>query len=196
MSAIPASHAREILDSRGNPTVEVEMRLESGAWGRAARAVGRLHGQARGGRAARRRRASATAARACSSAVQNVERGDRARDRGAWRPASRRPIDRALLELDGTPNKSATRRQRASSASRWPRRARRPTTRACRSTQYLGGPGARHPAGAADERAQRRRPRRQRPRHPGVHARARRAPTRSARRCAWAWRSSTRSRSC
>src|SRR5258705_571822 len=35
MSEIGATHAREVLDSRGNPTVEVEMWLESGAFGRA-----------------------------------------------------------------------------------------------------------------------------------------------------------------
>ena len=36
MTAIVDIHAREILDSRGNPTVEVDARLESGAFGRAA----------------------------------------------------------------------------------------------------------------------------------------------------------------
>jgi enolase len=36
MSAIATVHARQILDSRGNPTVEVDVVLESGALGRAA----------------------------------------------------------------------------------------------------------------------------------------------------------------
>ena len=36
MSAITGLYAREVLDSRGNPTVEVDVQLESGAWGRAA----------------------------------------------------------------------------------------------------------------------------------------------------------------
>ena len=36
MSAITGVYGREILDSRGNPTIEVEVQLESGAWGRAA----------------------------------------------------------------------------------------------------------------------------------------------------------------
>ena len=36
MSAVKKTHARQILDSRGNPTVEVEITLESGAVGRAA----------------------------------------------------------------------------------------------------------------------------------------------------------------
>ena len=52
MSATKISkiHAREILDSRGNPTVEVDVRLEGGAFGRAkpepSRARTRLNGQA------------------------------------------------------------------------------------------------------------------------------------------------------
>ena len=36
MSQIAAVRARQIVDSRGNPTVEVEVALDSGAWGRAA----------------------------------------------------------------------------------------------------------------------------------------------------------------
>jgi enolase len=55
MTAIIDIHAREILDSRGNPTVEVDVRLESGAFGRAAVPSGASTGDARGGRAARRR---------------------------------------------------------------------------------------------------------------------------------------------
>ena len=52
MSLIDAVHARQILDSRGNPTVEVEVHLESGAMGRAAVPSGRLDRGARGRRAA------------------------------------------------------------------------------------------------------------------------------------------------
>ncbi len=48
-------HAREILDSRGNPTVEVEVTLDDGAWGRAAVPSGRLDGRLRGARAQGRR---------------------------------------------------------------------------------------------------------------------------------------------
>ena len=46
MTEIVDVRAREILDSRGNPTVEVEVELSSGAVGRAQR---RLHGRPRGG---------------------------------------------------------------------------------------------------------------------------------------------------
>ncbi len=45
MTAIVDINAREILDSRGNPTIEVDVVLESGVMGRAARSVGRLHGR-------------------------------------------------------------------------------------------------------------------------------------------------------
>ena len=56
MSAIADILAREILDSRGNPTIEVEVTLDNGATGRVAIPSGRLDRGARGGRAARRRR--------------------------------------------------------------------------------------------------------------------------------------------
>ena len=55
MSVIIDVFGREILDSRGNPTVEVEVVLEDGAFGRAARALGRFHRRVRGRGAARRR---------------------------------------------------------------------------------------------------------------------------------------------
>ena len=42
-TTIAAIHAREILDSRGNPTIEVDVRLENGALGRAAVPSGRQH---------------------------------------------------------------------------------------------------------------------------------------------------------
>ena len=48
MSAIVDIIGREILDSRGNPTVECDVLLESGAMGRAGRAVGRVHRRPRG----------------------------------------------------------------------------------------------------------------------------------------------------
>ena len=55
MTAIVDIIGREILDSRGNPTVEVDVVLEDGSRGRAGGAVGRLDRRARGHRAARRR---------------------------------------------------------------------------------------------------------------------------------------------
>ena len=42
MTTISDIRAREVLDSRGNPTVEVNIGLSDGAWGRAARALRRI----------------------------------------------------------------------------------------------------------------------------------------------------------
>ena len=56
MGVIELIHARQILDSRGNPTVEVEVTLEGGAGGPRRRSLGRLDRRVRGDRAARRRR--------------------------------------------------------------------------------------------------------------------------------------------
>ena len=64
MTAIVNVVAREILDSRGNPTVEVDVVLEDGSMGRAAVPSGRVDGHARGGRAARRGQGAIMAARA------------------------------------------------------------------------------------------------------------------------------------
>jgi enolase len=52
MSAIVDIVGREVLDSRGNPTVECDVLLESGVMGRAAGALGRLHRLARSHRTA------------------------------------------------------------------------------------------------------------------------------------------------
>ena len=55
MSQIEHVHARQILDSRGNPTVEVELSVRSGRVGPGRRAIGRIDRRVRGNRAARRR---------------------------------------------------------------------------------------------------------------------------------------------
>jgi enolase len=102
MTAIAGVHARQILDSRGNPTVEVDALLESGASGRAAVPSGastgvhealelRDGGEAWGGKGVTR-------------AVENVngELADAVRGLDA---ADQRALDERLIELDGTPNK-------------------------------------------------------------------------------------------
>ena len=71
MSTIEHVHARQILDSRGNPTVEVDVRLASGAIGRAAVPSGASTGTPRGARAARRR-AARSAARASATRSRHV----------------------------------------------------------------------------------------------------------------------------
>ena len=105
MSAISGVFAREILDSRGNPTVEVEVQLDSGAWGRAAVPSGASTGkreavELRDGDSQRYR------GKGVQRAVKNVEDTIAAEIEG-MEATEQTAIDQALLELDGTPNKSA-----------------------------------------------------------------------------------------
>jgi enolase len=102
VSAIASVHARQILDSRGNPTVEVEVALESGATGRAAVPSGASTGaheavELRDG-------GSAYGGKAVGKAVANVE-GEIAAAVNGLDAAEQETLDRRLIELDGTPNK-------------------------------------------------------------------------------------------
>ncbi len=103
MTAIVDIHAREILDSRGNPTVEVEVELEDGSKGRAAvpsgastgayEAVEKRDGDARyGGKGVR------DAVNAVNGEIFDSLSGLDAEEQVY--------IDRAMIELDGTPNKA------------------------------------------------------------------------------------------
>ncbi len=102
MPTIERIHARQILDSRGNPTVEVEVELDSGATGLAAVPSGASTGEFE---AVELRDGGAEwAGKGVSRAVANVNdeiaralTGARATEQGA--------IDRTLIDLDGTPNK-------------------------------------------------------------------------------------------
>src|ERR1044072_3220550 len=103
MSAVADVHARQILDSRGNPTVEVDVRLDSGAFGRAAVPSGASTGEFEGtelrdGGEAWNGKGVATAAGNVNDAIVKALTGARAADQVA--------IDETLRELDGTPNKS------------------------------------------------------------------------------------------
>jgi enolase len=105
MSSITGVYAREILDSRGFPTVEVEIQLESGAWGRAAVPSGASTGkreavELRDGDAQRYR------GKGVQQAVRNVEETI-APEIDGMEASEQAAIDQAMLELDGTPNKSA-----------------------------------------------------------------------------------------
>ncbi len=102
-TAIARIHGREILDSRGNPTVEVDVVLQDGTLGRAAvpsgastgahEAVELRDGDMRryGGKGVRK------AVEGIDSQIASALDGVDASDQGA--------VDRALIELDGTPNK-------------------------------------------------------------------------------------------
>ena len=104
MSSIAGVHARQILDSRGNPTVEVEVVLESGALGRAAVPSGASTGEHE---AVELRDGDPRAylGKGVLTAVSNVETELSAALKGRD-PREQRAIDTAMLELDGTPNKS------------------------------------------------------------------------------------------
>jgi enolase len=140
MSEIRTVHAREILDSRGNPTVEVEVWLDSGAFGRAMVPSGASTGSREavelrddddtryGGKGVRQ------AVRNVTETIAPEIEGLEATEQAA--------VDRALLELDGTPNKSGLGANALLGVSL---AVARSGADECGLPlyQYLGGPGAR-----------------------------------------------------
>src|SRR3989304_884938 len=104
MPKIAALHAREILDSRGNPTIEVDVRLSDGAFGRAAVPSGASTGahealELRDGDPGR------FSGKGVQRAVANVNA--RIAPEIVGREAlNQAGLDHALIELDGTANKS------------------------------------------------------------------------------------------
>ncbi len=103
MSQIEHVHARQILDSRGNPTVEVELSVKSGAWGRAAVPSGASTGEFEATEL--RDGGAAWMGKGVSKAVQNVN-GEIASAVRGMDAAAQAALDRTLISLDGTPNKS------------------------------------------------------------------------------------------
>ena len=102
MTQIAAVHARQVLDSRGNPTIEVDVQLASGAAGRAAIPSGASTGvheavELRDG-------GPAFGGKAITQAVANAK-GELADAVLGLDAADQEAVDRALIELDGTPNK-------------------------------------------------------------------------------------------
>ena len=104
MSAIVHVHGRQILDSRGNPTVEVDIRLASGAFGRAAVPSGASTGEHE---AVELRDGDRTAylGKGVLKAVSNVN-GEMAEALSGLDPADQAALDRTLVDLDGTRGKS------------------------------------------------------------------------------------------
>jgi len=102
VSAIASIHARQILDSRGNPTVEVEVALDSGARGLAAVPSGASTGEFEA--VELRDGGEAWAGKGVSRAVANVNGEIAAALEGA-RAGEQRALDETMIELDGTPNK-------------------------------------------------------------------------------------------
>jgi enolase len=96
-------HGREILDSRGNPTVEVDITLEGGAFGRAAVPSGASTGE-REAIELRDGDASRYGGKGVRNAVAHVNGEIAAAVTGqTW---DQRALDEALIALDGTPAKS------------------------------------------------------------------------------------------
>jgi enolase len=103
MSQIEHVHARQILDSRGNPTVEVELSVRSGAWGRAAVPSGASIAEFEATEL--RDGGSDWLGKGVSRAVDNVN-GEIATHIRGQDSSSQAALDRMLITLDGTPNKS------------------------------------------------------------------------------------------
>ena len=168
MSQIETVHARQILDSRGNPTVEVEVSLRSGALGRAAVPSGASTGEH-----------EAIELRDGDKALrwQRRHQGGRERQR-----RDRRGDRRPRRDRPGRPRRQANRARRHPQQARLGANAILGVSLAVAQAaaaeaslplyRYLGGDGRARAAGADDERGQRRHARGQHGRLPGVHDRA------------------------
>ena len=167
MSTIISVHAREILDSRGNPTVEADVTLASGASGRAAVPSGASTGEheaveLRDGDQQR------YGGKGVLEAVKNVNEVIGPAPRGATTATDQIAVDYAMLELDGTPNKSHLGANAILAVSMASARA------AAEDAGLPAVPLPRRPAGARapgahDEHPERRRARLQHGGLPGVH---------------------------
>ena len=102
MSEIERVHARQILDSRGNPTIEVDLLLKSGAAGRAAVPSGASTGEFEA--VELRDGGDAWGGKGVTQAVANVN-GELAEAVHGLDPADQETLDRTMIELDGSDNK-------------------------------------------------------------------------------------------
>ena len=103
MTAITDIIAREILDSRGNPTVEVDVLLEDGSFGRAAVPSGASTGKHEA--VEMRDGGERYGGKGVLKAIAAIE-GEIFETIGGFDAENQRRIDAALIELDGTPNKA------------------------------------------------------------------------------------------
>jgi len=140
VSEIRTVHAREILDSRGNPTIEVDVWLDSGAFGRGMVPSGASTGK-REAVELRDEDAARYGGKGVRQAVHNVLETIAPEIEGL-EATEQSAVDQALLELDGTPNKSGLGANALLGISLAVARA---AADECGLPlyQYLGGPGAR-----------------------------------------------------
>ena len=103
MSAIQYVHARQILDSRGNPTIEVDIKTEDGAFGRAAVPSGASTGIHEAVEL-RDEDKSVYVGKGVLKAVENVNKAI-AEELWGMEVSEQNMIDNIMIELDGTPNK-------------------------------------------------------------------------------------------
>ena len=139
MSSIAEVHARQILDSRGDPTVEVDVVLEDGAVGRAAVPSGASTGEHEA-RELRDGDASRYGGKGVLRAVDNVN-GPIADAIGGLDALDQREVDRTLIDLDGTSNKDALGANAILGASLATARAAADSS-GLPLYRYLGGPNA------------------------------------------------------
>ena len=139
MSAIVDVRGREILDSRGNPTVEADVILETGARGRAAVPSGASTGEHEAVEL-RDKDPKRFLGKGVLKAVQHVNGEIRDAVRG-FEAREQLDIDRTLIELDGTPNKGRLGANAILSVSMAAARAAAAENK-LPLYQYLGGPDA------------------------------------------------------
>jgi len=139
VSAIVDVRGREILDSRGNPTVEAEIILETGARGRAAVPSGASTGEHEAVEL-RDKDPKRYLGKGVLTAVGHLNREIRDTLLG-FEAREQLDIDRTLIELDGTPNKGRLGANAILAASLAAARAAAAET-GLPLYQYLGGPGA------------------------------------------------------
>ena len=167
MSSIEAIHARQILDSRGNPTVEVEVVLDDGTHSRAAVPSGASTGafeavELRDGGPEYGGKGVEQAVNAVIDEIQPELLGQDVDEQ--------RLIDFAMIDLDGTPDKSRLGANAILGVSLAVARAAAESAAAA-DLPLPRRPERARPARADDEHPQRRRARGHQRRHPGIHDR-------------------------
>jgi enolase len=140
MSTIADIHGRQILDSRGNPTVEVEVILADGSFGRAAVPSGASTG-AHEAWELRDVDAKAFLGKGVTQAIDNINNKIAAELIG-WDCLDQHGVDARMLELDGTPNKKNLGANAILGVSLAAAKAAADYTSQS-LFRYLGGPGAR-----------------------------------------------------
>lgn len=171
MSAIVDIFAREILDSRGNPTVECDVLLESGVMGRAAVPSGASTGQ-KEALELRDGDKSRYSGKGVLKAVEHVN-NQIAQALIGIDANEQSYIDQIMIELDGTENKGNLGANATLAVSMAVARAAAEDS-GLPLYRYLGGAGPMSLPRTDDERHQRRRTRQQQPEHPRVYDYARR----------------------